>query len=85
MVGTDKVVEKLKGKKPVIPQEQRLYMVNSLKGVYKAFLGYESMDFTQIIKEIAPDVILLGPDQSPSDERLGNMLVKAGLDVKICR
>ena len=85
VVGTDKIVEKIKGKKPVIPQEQSLYMVNALKGVNRAVLGHESMDFTKIVSEISPDIILLGPDQSPSNERLKKMLDDIGLDIIIRR
>ncbi|MFX0099205.1 MAG: adenylyltransferase/cytidyltransferase family protein [Candidatus Hodarchaeota archaeon] len=85
VVGRDKNVEELKGKKPVIPEDQRLYMVSALKGVHKAVLGNESTDFTKIIKEISPDIILLGPDQSPSNDRLEKMLNGIGLDITIRR
>ena len=83
IVGTDAVVEKIKGHKPVIPEDQRLFMVQHIKGVDQAVLGHETLDFTEIIAEIAPDIILLGPDQGPSPEQWTSMLAEKGLNVQI--
>ena len=85
IVGTDAIVEKIKGHKPVIPENQRLFMVSHLKGVDQAVLGHETLDFTEIIAEIAPDIILLGPDQGPSPEQWTSMLEEKGIHVKIVR
>lgn len=85
VVGRDENVERVKGKKPIVPEGQRLYMVGALKGVFKAVLGSKSTDFTKIIKEISPDIIFLGPDQSPSNQRLEDMLKEAGMGVTIKR
>nr|MDO8110442.1 adenylyltransferase/cytidyltransferase family protein [Candidatus Sigynarchaeota archaeon] len=84
-VGTDAIVEKIKGHKPVIPENQRLFMVSKLKGVDRAVLGHETLDFTKIIAEISPDIILLGPDQGPSDEKWATMLSQKGLKIKVAR
>ena len=85
VVGTDAIVEKLKGHKPVIPEKQRLYVVSKLKGVDRAVLGHETLDFTKIIAEIGPDIILLGPDQGPSEEKWAAMLADKGLKIKVSR
>ncbi len=79
VVGTDAVVEKIKGHKPVIPEKQRLFVVSKIQGVDKAVLGHESMDFTRIIADIKPDIILLGPDQGPSVEKWQAMLAEKGM------
>ncbi len=79
VVGTDVVVEKIKGHKPVIPEKQRLFVVSKLQGVDKAILGHETLDFTRIIADVKPDVILLGPDQGPSIEKWQAMLAEKGL------
>jgi FAD synthetase len=79
VVGTDTVVEKIKGHKPVIPEKQRLFVVSRMQGVDEAILGHETMDFTRIVAEIKPDVIMLGPDQGPSVEKWQAMLSEKGL------
>ncbi len=79
VVGTDAVVEKIKGHKPVIPEKQRLFVVSKLQGIDKAVLGHESMDFTRIIGDVKPDIILLGPDQGPSVEKWQAMLAEKGM------
>jgi len=83
IVGTDAIVEKIKGHKPVIPEGQRLFMVQHIKGVDQAVLGHETLDFTEIIVEIAPDIILLGPDQKPDPEIWMAMLADKGLNVEV--
>lgn len=85
IVGTDAIVEKIKGHMPIIPEDQRLFMVRHIKGVDQAVLGHETLDFTEIITEIAPDIILLGPDQGPSIEEWISMLEEKGLRIKIIR
>jgi FAD synthetase len=86
VIGRDSIVEQIKGKRPVIPENQRQFMVSGLKGVYKAVLGKETMDFTEIIAEIQPDIIMLGPDQQPSEENWQELLAAKGLgNIKIQR
>lgn len=85
VVGTDSIVEKLKGRPPVIPQSQRVFMINSLKNVKNAVLGHESMDFTNIIEEIMPDIILLGPDQFSDTKVLLDRLREKNINVEIRR
>ncbi|MHA1683707.1 MAG: adenylyltransferase/cytidyltransferase family protein [Promethearchaeota archaeon] len=85
VVGTDEIVEKLKGKKPVIPENQRVFMVSRLKGVKRAVLGYHDTDFTRLIADITPDVILMGPDQGPSDETMKKMINRLESSVEIKR
>ena len=69
-VGSDEVIKKLKGpKRPINPQENRVYLVASLKGVDYAIIGSEEtlpgkIDFFEIVKELRPDVFLLNDDDS---------------------
>ena len=63
IVATDKNREKFSGKLPIIPEEQRLKVIKSLKNVKKAKLGRKDNNKLVTISEINPDIILLGPDQ----------------------
>jgi len=77
-VGTDKNVEKIKGKKPLFIQDERLGLVRECALVDKAIIGAES-DFYGHIKDYKPDVICLGYDQWAKEEEVRVELDKVGL------
>ncbi|AFV25118.1 glycerol-3-phosphate cytidylyltransferase [Methanolobus psychrophilus R15] len=70
--------------KPVIPEDQRLKMVSSLKVVDKAVLGSESNMFTPVM-EIRPDIIALGYDQTFNTLKLENELREHKINAKVVR
>ncbi len=85
VVARDKTVEKLKGRKPIIPEEQRRVMVEALKPVDRAILGSINNMFEPILKE-KPDIIVLGPDQTTfNEEDLEKKLRDLGLKTKVVR
>lgn len=77
-VGLDKNVEKIKGKKPLFSQDERLLLVSQCRYVDNAVLGAET-DFYAHIKTYKPDVICLGYDQWAKEEDLRQELDKVGL------
>ncbi len=77
-VGRKSNVEKIKGKKPLFGDDERLGLVAALKIVDKAVLGVED-DFFEHIKQYSPDVVALGYDQWASDEMVREELDKVGL------
>lgn len=83
VVATDKTAEKLKHV-PITPQDMRLKLVEELKPVDKAVLGYEG-DRYKIVKELKPDIIALGYDQKHDEEQIKNDLKKMGMDIKVVR
>jgi len=84
VVARDRNVERIKGREPIIPEGQRLNVVSSIRYVYKALLGDED-DLLKPVETLKPDVILLGPDQWPDEERLERMLRERGVDTRIVR
>jgi len=64
LVARDKTVEKRKGKKPILPEDQRRVLVESLKPVDRAILGYEELNIGAVIRKLKPDVIAVGYDQN---------------------
>lgn len=70
--------------KPVIPEEQRLKMVSSLKVVDRAVLGSET-DMFEPIREIMPDIIALGYDQTFDIERLQRELQEQNIGARVVR
>ena len=72
-------------KKPVLGEEERRYIVQSLKSVDKAILGNEGSDKLKIVEDIKPDTIVLGYDQPFDEKQLEKELEKRGMKVQIIR
>ncbi len=81
VVACDETVRKKKHE-PIMPAEERRRLVEALKPVDKAVVGYED-DFLRVVEEIKPDIIALGYDQH--FEGLEEMLRKRGIKAKIVR
>lgn len=80
IVATDKNRKLYSGETPIIPEDQRLEMIRSLKNVKEARLGRSDNDTLETVKEINPDIIFLGPDQKYNQETLKSGLEKKGLN-----
>lgn len=70
--------------KPLLPEEQRLTMVRSLKVVDHAVLGDEH-DMFKPLMDIKPDIIVLGHDQHFSENDLERELTSRGITAKVVR
>jgi FAD synthetase len=80
IVSTDKNAERFKGQKPIVPEKQRLEVVQGLKNVKVAKLGRADNDTLITVEEVNPDLILLGPDQKYDITELKKGLIKKGLE-----
>ena len=69
---------------PVCPDRQRRDMVGALSIVDEAHLGHPE-DFFVPVREIDPDVIVLGFDQHHDDEAIRAALRDRGLDAEVVR
>jgi FAD synthetase len=85
IIATDNTVEKSKGRKPIMSEDQRCALVKSLRVVDEAVLGYENMDIGEVIGKIKPDVIALGYDQSDMENEVKTYVSKNKLPVEIVR
>lgn len=85
VVARDSTVLREKGEKPIIPEEQRRFIVESLKPVDGAILGNEGNDKLKIVEQIKPDLIVLGYDQPWDEKELERKLRKKGLNVRVVR
>ena len=79
IVATDENRKKYSGEAPIVPELQRLEVIKNLKNVKDAKLGRHDNDTLKTVEDINPDVILLGPDQKFSVEKLSNALKMKGL------
>lgn len=82
-IGSDKTIEKLKDIKPTFNQDERLFMINNLKPVKKAFIasGHGVLDFESELKDIMPNFFVVNEDgHSEGKEELCKSL---GVEYKI--
>lgn len=85
IVARDSTVEKRKSKKPIVSENQRRALVESLKVVDEAILGYEKFDIGKVIEKIKPDVIAVGHDQGSMEQTVRNYVEERGLKIKIVK
>ncbi|WFN34432.1 FAD synthase [Methanogenium sp. S4BF] len=69
---------------PVVPEEQRLCMIQSLAVVDDARLG-DSEDMFRPIEEISPAIITLGFNQHFSEDSLRTALRSRGIEAEVVR
>jgi len=84
VVARDSTVVKLKNRKPLLNEESRRTILQSIKYVYKAFLGKEKMNIIEIVKTVKPQIIFFGPDQKELMEKVKQEIERHGIkDVKL--
>jgi FAD synthetase len=87
IVARDSTREQLKGRKTVIPEHQRRALVEALKPVDEAILGYENSDFKQsikrVIEKIKPNIIAIGYDQKDVESIVQDVVEKGKFKVRI--
>ena len=85
VIARDSTIETLKGKKPVIPEDQRRAVVEYLKSVDEAILGYEEISLAATIRKIKPNIITVGYDQKDIEEDVKKIIDAEGMDIRIIR
>ena len=85
IVARDRTVEKLKGARPVFPEEQRRALVESLRVVDEAVLGYEDLDMLKVMEKVKPDIIALGYDEEKAEAELRRLIAEKNLDIQVAR
>jgi len=83
IIARDKTIKKRKGKQPILPEDQRRALVEALKPVDQAILGYEEMNVEAVIRKIKPDIIAVGYDQDNMRRIVEELLRKGKSRVKI--
>ncbi len=84
VVACDNTVRRKKHE-PVTPEDMRVRIVGALKPVDGAVLGKDG-DIFDTVREIRPDVVVLGFDQNFNKDILSKELEERGLSgIKVCR
>ncbi|RLI15833.1 FAD synthase, partial [Candidatus Bathyarchaeota archaeon] len=71
--------------KPIMSENQRRALVESLKVVDEAVLGFEDFSIEKVIERIKPDVIAVGYDQKGIEQTVRNYVEERGLDIMVVR
>lgn len=85
IVATDHLVERRKGNKPIMPENQRRALVESLEVVDEAIIGYESFSIEKVIEKLKPDVIAVGHDQEGIERAVRDYIGRKGLKMKVVK
>jgi len=83
-IATDKTAEKMKKRPPLHNQELRRELVSCLSMVDKAIVGHED-DIFETVKEVKPDIIVLGYDQIHQEKFISDGCKRINLNVEIVR
>ena len=85
IVARDSTVEKRKGEKPTMREDQRRALVESLKVVDEAILGYESFSMDEVIDKVKPQVIAMGYDQKDMTKAVEEAIDRNKLKIRVVR
>jgi FAD synthetase len=83
IVARDETVKRLKGTDPIIPEDQRRAVIEALKVVDEALLGFEDMDLDRVIQQIKPDIVAVGHDQDAIKAHVEKIIKAREMDIKI--
>ena len=87
VVASDITVEMLKGRKPIFPQDDRRKLVDGLKPVDKAILGYEDvgMGYEEVLMEVMPDIVAFGYDQENLERSVREIITRHKLRIQMIK
>jgi len=85
IIARDSTVENKKGRKPIMSENQRRALVESLKVVDEAVLGFEKFDLGDVVERIKPDIIALGYDQKEVEKATKKYVNSHKLDIRVVR
>ena len=87
VVATDITVEMLKTRKPVFPEQDRRALVEGMKPVDKAILGYEDvgMGYEQVLIDVMPDVVAFGYDQESLERSVREIIERHKLRIQMVK
>lgn len=70
-IGSDATYEEYKHRKPMFPEEERLFMVQNIKAVKQAYInqGHGVLDFIPTLDIVHPDVFVVNAEGGSDDKR----------------
>ncbi len=84
-VGSDQTLYEIKGRAPMITEEERLFMIRAIRYVKDAYISRGSglLDFLDVLKQVQPDVLVVNEDGNiPEKQKLCRDL---GIEYRVLR
>jgi len=85
VVARDSTVQRMKGVKPIISEENRRALVEALKVVDEAILGFEEMDMGKVLESVKPDVVAVGYDQDGIEAEVKRVIEERALPIEVVK
>ena len=85
IVARESTVKDTKRKKPIMLEDQRRSLVESLKVVDEAILGLDDFSIDNVIEKIKPDVIAVGHDQDGIEKEVLKAVKKGKLAIEVAK
>ena len=85
IVARDNTVKARKGKKPIMPEDQRRALVESLKVVDEAILGWENFSIDKVIERINPDIIAVGHDKVGIESEVMKAIEEKRVSIEVAK
>jgi len=85
VVARDRTVVERKGERPVMSEDQRRALVEALRVVDEAILGFEDFSIEKVVEKVRPDVIAVGHDQEGIEREVQRAVEEKGLEVRVVR
>lgn len=83
IVARDETVKSIKGADPIIPEDQRRAVIEALKVVDEALLGFENMDLARVLLQVKPDIVVVGHDQDAIKAQVEKINKAREMNIKI--
>ena len=84
VIAKDDTVKTIKGKYPLHTEEERAHVLSHIREIDKVLIGNNDDKFS-VVKEIHPDVIVLGYDQEAFIDQLYEGMRKHHMNIEIVR
>ena len=85
IVARDETVRRQKGSDPIIPEDQRRAVIEALRVVDEALLGFEDMDLDRVLQQVKPDIVVVGHDQMAIKNQVEKINKAREMQIKIAQ
>ncbi len=84
-VGSDQTLYELKGRAPIITEEERLFMIKAVRYVKDAYISRGSglLDFMDVLEQVQPDVLIVNEDGNIPEKQA--LCKKLGIEYHVLR
>ena len=83
IVARDETVRRQKETDPIIPEDQRRAVIEALRVVDEALLGFEDLDLDRVLQQVKPDIVVVGHDQEAIKNQVEKINKAREMQIKI--